>query len=63
MPYLLNELRMIYIVEKAFDVNIYDSMQVRQLYQLIASCYGVLFGSVRSESIRMVIEFRFTDWL
>ena len=52
---------MIDIIEKSFNINIHNIVQVRFLHKRICLCDSVFCRPVRSKPIASVADFSFTD--
>ena len=62
-PELSNQLGMVNIVKESFNIELNNIMQMHSLHKLIGSMDYVFHRAVRSETIAVLAEFCFTDWL
>ena len=52
-----------YIIEKAFNINVYNIVKILKLYYLVDLCHSVFCAAIRTKPITAFMEFSFANWL
>ena len=61
-PYLPHQFTVVHIIKEAFNIKLNYIMQIGNLKQLVASRNRIFHRAIRTESIAVTAELRFTDW-